>query len=182
MEIVHPLFSNGEGSEGARILSKLLGRHSEVVPTLYFAYTAMISPHRISEVAPDAAFQFIAHLPETRLVFPLEDSDWHGGLPSVVAEAGNTVWGAVFEIPERSAKAISRAEAGEGRVASTDFKAVDREGRRHQVLTHIHNGTTGGSYVPSRAYMALVVEGGRHWGLPTGWVAGLEEYVEEPLI
>ena len=27
-----------------------------------------------------------------------------------------------------------------------------------------------------------IVAGGRHWGLPTGWVAGLEEYVEDPLI
>jgi hypothetical protein len=29
--------------------------------------------------------------------------------------------------------------------------------------------------------MRMVVAGGRHWKLPTGWVAGLEEYVEAPL-
>ena len=32
-----------------------------------------------------------------------------------------------------------------------------------------------------REYMRLIVEGGRHWKLPAGWVAGLEEYVEDPL-
>ena len=26
-----------------------------------------------------------------------------------------------------------------------------------------------------------VVDGAQHWGLPMGWVAGLEEFVEDPL-
>ncbi|MFQ5967815.1 MAG: gamma-glutamylcyclotransferase [Acidimicrobiia bacterium] len=154
----------------------------EVLTTLYFAYTAMISPDRIGEVAPGAEFRFIAHLPETKLIFPFEDSEWQGGLPSVIAEPGNTVWGAVFDLPEPARKAIDSVEETEGRVANRDFRAVDREGHRHAVLTHVHNGAAGGEFTPSRDYMALVVEGGRHWGLPTGWVAGLEEYVEEPLL
>jgi gamma-glutamylcyclotransferase (GGCT)/AIG2-like uncharacterized protein YtfP len=152
-----------------------------VIQTLYFAYTALISPDRMREVAPEAEFCFIAHLPETKLVFPLEDDGWEGGLPSVIPEAGNTVWGAVFEVPDRAVDAINQVEASEGREATTDFKAVDREGHRHQVITHVHNGTGDGFNTPSRDYMSLVVAGGRHWGLPTGWVAGLEEYVEEPL-
>jgi hypothetical protein len=72
-------------------------------------------------------------------------------------------------------------EAEEGRIPTEDFKAVDREGHRHPVLTHVHNGSAGSERTPSREYMRLVVEGGRHWKLPAGWVAGLEEYVEEPL-
>ena len=156
---------------------------SESVSTsLYFAYTALISPRLMSEVAPDAQFKFIAHLPETRLTFPYRDGNWEGGLPTVRAEPGNTVWGAVFEIPtERMADLHAREEA-EGRVPSEDFKAVDREGRRHSVTTHVHNGSGTGELTPSREYMRLIVEGGHHWKLPTGWVAGLEEYVEDPLI
>lgn len=141
----------------------------------------MISPERISDVAPGAAFQFIAHLPETKLIFPHDHQRWEGGLPSVIPEAGNTVWGAVFEVPKKETAALDKIEATEGRISTTDFKAVDREGRRHPVLTHVHNGSGDGDHTPSRDYMALIVEGGRHWGLPAGWVAGLEEYVEEPL-
>ncbi|NIU51636.1 MAG: hypothetical protein GWN68_00905 [Gemmatimonadetes bacterium] len=149
--------------------------------TLYFAYTALISPERLTSVTSQAQFRFIAHLPETRLVFPLANGKWDGSLPSVRPEPGNTVWGAVFELSETAVQAVDAAEAEEGRVPTTDFKAVDREGRRHAVLTHAHQSEIEHGRDPSREYMSLIVEGGRHWGLPTGWVAGLEEYVEEPL-
>lgn len=149
--------------------------------TLYFAYTALISPHRMAEAAPQAEFKFIAHLPETRLVFPYSNGAWEGGLPSVRPEAGNTVWGAVFEVPNSVVAQLNEIEAGEGRVPTEEFKAVDREGRRHTVLTHVHNGAARDQATPSREYMRLIVEGGRHWKLPAGWVAGLEEYVEGPL-
>jgi len=152
-----------------------------VPTTLYFAYAALLSPRRIVEVVPEAKFRFIAHLPETRLVFAYQNGLWDGGLPSVRPEPGNTVWGAVFEIPAKSLSTLDEAEETEGRVRSEAFKAVDREGHRHPVVTHIHDGGPDGEYPPCRDYMRLVVDGGRHWKLPTGWVAGLEEYVEESL-
>ncbi len=150
--------------------------------TLYFAYTALISPRRMAEAAPGAKFRFIAHLPETRLVFPYSNGAWDGTLPSVRPEAGNTVWGAVFEVPSKQLADLNAVEEAEGRTATEDFKAVDREGRRHSVTTHVHNGSSDVEEPPSRDYMRLVVEGGHHWNLPTGWVAGLEEYVEDPLL
>jgi cation transport regulator ChaC len=151
-----------------------------VTTKLYFAYTAHLAPERLAAVTPQAEFLFIAHLPETKLVFPLKDGQWDGGLPSVQRQSGNTVWGAVFEIPDAAIGSLHDAEMTERRVPSDAFKAVDREGRSHRVITHVH-GEGEDEHPPSRAYMAIVVAGARHWGLPTGWVAGLEEYVEEPL-
>ena len=148
---------------------------------LYFAYTALISPERLASVTPDAEFKFIAHLPETKLVFPLANGKWEGSLPSVLAEAGNTVWGAIFELKGSALEEINTVESSEGRVETQAFKAVDREGRRHSVITHAHTEETEHDRSPSRDYMSLIVQGGRHWGLPTGWVAGLEEYVEDSL-
>jgi gamma-glutamylcyclotransferase len=143
----------------------------------------MLAPDRLSAVAPEAQFRFIAHLPETKLVFPLSNGKWSGALPSVTPEPGNTVWGAVFEIPASRVSAIDAAELSEGRRPTHSFQAVDREGKRHEVLTHVHDpaASNGSTVDPSRDYMGLIVAGGRHWGLPTGWVAGLEEYVEDPL-
>lgn len=157
------------------------GYHPADFMPLYFAYTAQIDPTRLASVAPGARFKFIAHLPETRLIFPFEDEEWGGGLPSVEPLAGNTVWGAIFDVPAGQIAGLNAAEATEGRVPDKSFKAVDREGGKHDVLTHVHAGAPNGAYAPSRDYMELVVAGGRHWGLPTGWVAGLEEYVEDPL-
>jgi hypothetical protein len=150
--------------------------------TLYFAYTAMIDPSIISAVAPGAEFAFIAHLPETKLVFPHETTAWDGSLPSIVSEPGNTVWGAMFRVSPADLRAITAYESDEGRHETHEFKAVDREGKRHAVVTHAAAGTSDLSTSPSRSYMERIVSGGRHWSLPTGWVAGIEEYVEEPLI
>ncbi len=44
---------------------------------LYFAYSARIAPDRMAEAAPGAEFQFIAHLPEWGLQFPI-DGDGYG--------------------------------------------------------------------------------------------------------
>lgn len=167
---------------------------------LYFAYTSRISPEEMEHVAPAAVFQFIAHLPETRLVFPITNGKWKGALPSVIPAPGNTVWGAVFKLPPRDLETLDRAEVREGRVR-TLISAMDRSGKRHEVVTHVakpngrgakadKNGKANGSShnpangvgnpptaAPSSDYMRLVVRGGRYWKLPTGWVASLEEYV-----
>ena len=144
---------------------------------LYFAYTARIAPDLLTEAAPSAEFQFIAHLPETELLFPITNQDWEGALPSIRPRGGNTVWGAVFEVPKSELKGLGEAEKAEGRIPSEEFKAVDRQGRSYAVLTHVSEagGETVG--VPSSAYMEIVVNGARHWELPTGWVAGLAEHI-----
>lgn len=114
--------------------------------------------------------------------FPIEDSTWEGGLPSVHPEEGSTVWGAVFSIAPADLDRLNEAEALEGRAPIETFKAVDREGHSHEIITHADaRARNGGDHAPSRAYMEMVVDGAKHWGLPTGWVAGLEEYLEDPL-
>jgi hypothetical protein len=141
---------------------------------LYFAYDATIDPDRIAGVAPGAEFQFIAHLPEWRLTFPILNGD--GSLPSVHPESGNTVWGAVFRLPASEVPGLNEAQALEGRVPTT-VQAMDREGRRHDVLVHVAE-TTNGEGPPEPEYLRQMVAGGRHWRLPAGWVASLEEHLE----
>ena len=145
-------------------------------PQLYFAYDATIDPNRMADIAPGAEFQFIAHLPEWRMTFPIPNGD--GSLPSVHPESGNTVWGAVFRVPAAEVAALNTAQESEGRVP-TAVQATDREGRRHDVLVHIANGDTNESpTAPEVGYLRRMVAGGRHWKLPAGWVASLEERLE----
>lgn len=143
---------------------------------LYFAYTTLIEPAVMADAAPDSEFQFVAHLPETQLIFPYNNGKWKGGLPSVKAEPGNTVWGAIFEVPSEQMSSLDVAEKEEGRVRVT-VSAMDRSGKRHEVQTHVHEENGGKQHKPSAKYMEVVVRGSRHWQLPAGWVAGLEEYV-----
>ncbi|HHC07606.1 MAG TPA: gamma-glutamylcyclotransferase [Actinobacteria bacterium] len=143
---------------------------------LYFAYTARIAPAQMAEVAPGAEFRFIAHLPQWTITFPIYDEEWNGGLPSVEPADGQTVWGAVFEIPDVELEALHAAEAAEQRVPVTT-EAMDRMGKRHEVLLHRHDGSGDGEYAPSGPYLGLMVAGSRHWELPIGWIAGLEEHL-----
>ncbi len=147
---------------------------------LYFAYNARISPDQMKQAAPKAKFQFIAHLPEWGLDFPISNQTWGGTLPAVRPEPGSTVWGAVYEIPKADLATLDEIEAGEQRSAQT-VEAMDRNGKRHLVLVHLMEGAPtvngNGSSRPSPDYLRLMVDGSRHWSLPFGWIAGLEEHL-----
>lgn len=129
--------------------------------------------------APGAVFRFTAHYPETRLEFV--DSDAHGPVPTLIADAGHTVWGAVFEIPSDEVEAVTAAEQSQGRVAAWSEKAVDREGNKHTCLTFVAKDAPNGSHRPDEEYLAAMIKGARHWSLPAGWVLGLEDLGQDPL-
>jgi hypothetical protein len=147
--------------------------------TLYFAYASFLDPDRIGDVAPRARFLFTAHFPETKLVFV--DSEGTEGLPSLLADAGHTVWGGVFEVPDEEVPALVDAEEGEGRVAGWDVKAVDREGNKHDCLTFVAKASPNGERHSGQDHLASMIKGAKHWSLPAGWVMGLEELGEDPL-
>ena len=144
---------------------------------LYFAYTARIDPGKMAEVAPGATFEFIAHLSEWGLDFPISGNGWKGGLPTVNPNEGETVWGAVFTIPDDQVAALNTVESDEQRAPET-VEAIDRTGRRHQVTTHraVDNGAA--SLDPAPDYVAFMLAGSRHWELPAGWIVRLEDHVE----
>jgi gamma-glutamylcyclotransferase len=141
---------------------------------LYFAYDANIDPGRLRGIAPEASFEFIAHLPEWVLEYTIPNGD--GGLPSVRPLPGNTVWGAVFSVGDGDLDSIDALEAEEGRVRTT-AQAMDREGRRHDVITHVSQNGHEQALAPEAPYVRLMVSGGRHWKLPAGWVMALEEHL-----
>ena len=157
------------------------GRYNQLLvnTTLYFAYASFLDPDRIGDVAPRARFLFTAHFPETKLVFI--DSEGAEGLPSLLADAGHTVWGGVFEVPDEEVPALIDAEEGEGRVAGWDAKAVDREGNKHDCLTFVAKASPNGERHPGQGHLASMIKGAKHWSLPAGWVMGLEDLGEDPL-
>jgi gamma-glutamylcyclotransferase (GGCT)/AIG2-like uncharacterized protein YtfP len=148
--------------------------------TIYFAYASFLDPERIADVAPGARFLFTAHFPETRLDFV--ESAKAGGVPTLVPETGHTVWGGVFEIPNDQVAALTAAEKSEGRAPGWSRKAVDREGNKHDCLTFVATGSPNGECRPSSEYLAAMVRGAKHWSLPAGWVMGLEDFGQDPLL
>ncbi len=52
---------------------------------------------------------------------------------------------------------------------------IDRTGKRHAVSVHVAAAGSENGHQPSAAYVDLMLDGSRHWSLPAGWIAGLEE-------
>ncbi|MEX1249247.1 MAG: gamma-glutamylcyclotransferase family protein, partial [Acidimicrobiia bacterium] len=145
----------------------------------YFAYASLLDPDRMAEAAPGARFLFSAHYPETRLVFVANGG---GPVPTLVESPGSIVWGGVFEIPEDQLERVASIEAEEGRSPGWELKAVDRAGNKHDCLTFVTNPGVAEAGPPSSAYIESMIRGARHWDLPAGWVVGLEDLVDDPLL
>ena len=144
---------------------------------LYFAYSALLDPIRMANVAPDAEFLFSAHYAETGLVFV--NANGNGAVPSLVESPGSTVWGGVFEISSADIDSLVEQEAAEGRQPGWEHRAIDRAGNKHECLTFVCD--SGESSRPTPEYVETMIRGARHWKLPAGWVVGLEDLVEDPL-
>lgn len=134
-----------------------------------FLYDAHLAPARLERVAPGARFICPAHLPESRLVFVLD-----GGIPSLVPHEGESVWGAMFEVPKGDMKTLVASQRDEGRELRNGYRPVDRDGNVYDAITFVAESASS-DVDPATNYLAEVVEGGRHWGLPFGWLIGLEE-------
>ena len=130
----------------------------------------------MAQVSPGAEFQFIAHLPQWGLQWPIDDGEWSGSLPTVAPDASSTVWGAVFSVPEEEFELLDKAEIKEHRTATT-LEAMDRTGKRHRVTVHRCEANGAPGVPPSTEYVAAMLAGSRHWSLPAGWIAGLEEHL-----
>ena len=144
---------------------------------LYFVYTARLAPDGLRTVAPSAEIEFVAHVAEATLSFSVEGNGWKGGLPTVVPTPGSNVWGGVFSIPAVEAEALDRLEATESR-SREETDVIDRSGRRHRVAIHRTAEPVKRELPPAPAYLALMVSGSRHWGLPIGWIIGLDDRLD----
>ncbi|VAV94719.1 hypothetical protein MNBD_ACTINO02-2267 [hydrothermal vent metagenome] len=140
---------------------------------LYFTYTSRLAPALIADVAPNAEFRFIAHIPEHGVRFPINAEGWRGGLPTAVPDPSSTVWGVVYEVPTENVDAIEAVEAQEKRVR-TEVETMDRMGQRHQVVTFVCP-DGGDDAAPSAEYLKLMLAGSQHWDLPIGWIISLRQ-------
>ena len=136
-----------------------------------FLYDAHLAPDRLDGVAPGAEFLCAAHVSDNRIT--------HGeGVVTVSEAEGETVWGAVFTVPDSDLAHLDASQAAAGRRRENGFRAMDRDGTVHDAVTYVADGGQAGAGTVKNE-LAGMVSGGRHWDLPPGWVAGLEELVGE---
>jgi hypothetical protein len=137
-----------------------------VTTSLRFVFGPLLDPDLMSKAAPTARFDRIAHLPAHRLGFNQE------GQPVAIPDEAHTLWGAMFAVPKGQIGNL--VSAAFGTVSVSTAWAVDRAGERFQV--EVLSGADEGR--PEDPVVGHMLTGARHWELPAGWIAGLEDLID----
>ena len=155
---------------------------------LYFAYGSNMDPTQMAARCPSAGFRCTARLPNHRLAFSRASRKRGCGVADVVPAGGAEVWGVVYEITEMpDLAALDKAEGFvPGRTIGNSY--VRTEGSVYpQALPStplsVH------LYVaekephpppPDGRYLAQLIRGAEHWGLPEAYRRLLEALPSAP--
>jgi len=142
---------------------------------LYFAYGSNLCPDRMRERIPSARAHARARLPGHRLTTDKLGRDG-SGKANVTADVAASVWGVLYAVDAAHWTRLDRYEPGYARIeVAVETITGDRlwaETYRAEVLS--------AAVLPFASYKRLIVEGARHHGLPTDYVALLEALPEQP--
>jgi gamma-glutamylcyclotransferase len=133
--------------------------------TLLFAYGSTMA----SSQMPEARFLGPARLDGYRLALNRRSIRWQAGALDIVAAPGESVWGALYDLPD---DALSALDAREG--AGFAYRKIEvdlTDGRRAFAYEVIDKQP---QELPcSREYAELVLAGARERGLPGEWLSEL---------
>jgi gamma-glutamylcyclotransferase (GGCT)/AIG2-like uncharacterized protein YtfP len=141
--------------------------------TLYFAYGSNMASSEMSAWCRGYRFLGAARLDDHRLELRRRSVRWQGGAADIVHVRGETVWGALYELPEG---VLDRLDAKEGtgfayRRVELDV-VLGAESRRAFAYEVIEKEPR--EVPPTRRYAAQLLEAARERGLPDEYVERLE--------
>lgn len=154
---------------------------------LYFAYGSNLNHEQMLDRCPGHSVVGLAELRDHRLVFPLHSHTWAGGVASVHAAHGPSVWGMLFELTDSDLAALDHYEGYRG--PDDQHNVYDRtptyveltrpdDGsipRRVRAFCYFARPSNPGP--PSRRYLDAILDGARHHRLPEEYIAALARTV-----
>jgi gamma-glutamylcyclotransferase (GGCT)/AIG2-like uncharacterized protein YtfP len=149
---------------------------------LNFAYGSNMDWAQLRQRCPSAKFVAVGLLPAHRLDFTRKSKNRGCGVADVVVDETESVWGAVFEIPETEVGFLDHAEGyqpGRSREKNSyvrEDRHVFREGDKSQpLLVSIYSGIPQKDPpLPNPEYKALILSGAQRWKLPAEYIRKLE--------
>jgi gamma-glutamylcyclotransferase (GGCT)/AIG2-like uncharacterized protein YtfP len=132
--------------------------------TRYFAYGSHMARAEIESFCPDARFLGRARLDGYRLEFRRRSIRWGGGAADIVPAPGESVWGALYELPDGALERLDakegagfayrrrdvRVSCGDEIVAATAYEVIDKEAEQVE---------------PTAEYLELLRAGARERGI-----------------
>jgi gamma-glutamylcyclotransferase (GGCT)/AIG2-like uncharacterized protein YtfP len=163
-------------------LDRLRRRIQLTTLMLYFAYGSNMHAAQMKQRCPSAKFVCRGKLPSHRLAFTLSSYSRRCGVADILRDETKEVWGVVYELLENELENLDKDE---------DFNAgrpdhqneytrenhyVCREGdAKRLLLVSLYRGHPQlDPPLPDCDYKSLIVEGARHWQLPSQYIQEIE--------
>lgn len=138
----------------------------------YFAYGSNMDWAQMQRRCPTAKFVCVARLPAYRFAIARHSRLRHCGTANIYPEAGSEVWGVVYDVSDADLVTMDGFEDGYAR-AFVAVHAINDGMAPHQALVYIAP-KEDRVPLPNPEYKRLMVEGARHWQLPSHYCAMLE--------
>ena len=141
--------------------------------TLYFAYGSNLAGAEIEAACADHRFLGPARLDGHRLELRRRSRRWGGGAADLAPAPGESVWGALYELPEGALDALD-AKEGAGFAYRRIGVEVERDGERLAAVAYEVADKEPQELAPTLAYVEALIGGARERGLPDAYVDALE--------
>lgn len=127
---------------------------------------------QIQRRCPSAKFVTIAKLPGYEFGITRHSRLRDCGTANVCAVAGQEVWGAVYDVSDADLDVMDGFEDGYHREILSVY-APDNGSHPLQVLVYVA-AIENNAPPPNPEYKRLILEGARHWHMPSTYIARLE--------
>jgi gamma-glutamylcyclotransferase (GGCT)/AIG2-like uncharacterized protein YtfP len=142
-----------------------------LVTALYFSYGTNMDPVGMRERAPGARSLGAARLGGWRLTFTADAPDDGYGVPHIVPDDNDEVWGVLWEVTEVELKALDDYEGVDSGAYVRDRIVVTRGGRESEAVVYM---TPPRSHrPPSKEFVAQLVRGAEAHSLPITYIERL---------
>jgi gamma-glutamylcyclotransferase (GGCT)/AIG2-like uncharacterized protein YtfP len=133
--------------------------------TLLFAYGSNMAGSEMESWCPEHRFLGAARLDGFRREFRRRSIRWGGGAADIVPAPGESVWGALYELPDGALERLD-AKEGEGFAYRRRGVEVDHAGHRRAAVAYEVVDKEPEQVAPTDEYLALLRSAARERGLP----------------
>jgi gamma-glutamylcyclotransferase len=137
--------------------------------TLYFAYGSNLASAEMELACPGHRFLGAARLDGFRLEFRRRSVRWGGGAADLMPAEGESVWGALYELPDAALGALDRKEGAGFAYRRVDVE-VELDGEPRRAIAYEVESKEPREVAPTAEYLRLLRAGAAERGLPRGYV------------
>jgi hypothetical protein len=138
----------------------------------YFAYGSNLNWPQMQRRCPSSRFICVARLPDYRFGITRHSRLRNCGTANVVAARGQDVWGAVYDVCDEDLIILDSFEDGYRRQILPVF-GLNREEVPFNSLVYVAELELDVP-LPNAEYKRLILEGAKHWNLPSPYLSLLE--------